>query len=115
MNKPALRAKLHTTPFPLVFSNGVRLRVESRVLQTRGSYGALTGVDTSTVVTFVCLDGTHARILHFEGPDAALDSEDLKASTAVFEALGLGSGPVASFAASVNQTRADAFADPVDA
>lgn len=104
-----------STPLPLVFSNGVRLRVESRVLQTRGAYGGLTGVDTGTVVTSVRLDGTQARILHFEGPDAALDSEDQKAVMDVFEALGLGCGPVASFAHSVSQTRADAFADPVEA
>lgn len=115
MAKPEPRAKLHVTRFPLVFSNGVRLRAESHALQLRGRNGAVKAVDTGTVVTSVYLDGTRARVLRFEGPDAALDSDDLKESTAVFEALGLGSGPVASFAHSVGQTRAAAFADPLDA
>lgn len=109
--KPVLRAKLHVTQSPLVFSNGVKLRVESRALQIRGG----TGVDTGTVVTSIYLDGTRARILHFEGPDADLDTDDLRMTAAMLRALGIAPDGAASFIASVNRTRADAFADPLDA
>lgn len=115
MAKPALRAKLHTTPLPCVLSNGVKLRVESHALPIRGSYGAFKGVDTSTVVTSVYLDGTQARLLRFEGPDAVLDDQDQQEVLAVFGALGVGHVPVSAFVAGVNQTRAAAFADPLDA